>query len=87
MLVAAAGARGDDGQLFPLPGELRQDVDFWLSIFTSYTTSEGVLHDSRNLAVVYEKVPLPENASRRERQRISDRRRQHYKEVLGKLVK
>ena len=85
LLVVATIARGDD-LLFPQPAELDRDVGFWLSVFTEYTTREGVLHDSRNLAVVYEKVPLPENASRRQRQRVSDQRRQHYKQILQKLA-
>jgi len=85
LLLVATVARGDDS-LFPQPAELDRDVGFWLSIFTEYTTREGVLHDSRNLAVVYEKVSLPENASRRQRQRVSDQRRQHYKQILQKLA-
>ena len=85
LLVVATIARGND-QLFPQPAELDRDVGFWLSIFTEYTTREGVLHDSRNLAVVYEKVPLPENASRRQRQRVSDQRRQHFKQILQTLA-
>ena len=68
---ASSVAGADADQLFPQPAELDRDVNFWLSIFTNYTTREGVLHDSRNLGVVYEKVPLPENVSRRQRQRIS----------------
>ena len=65
-------ARAED---FPQPPELKPDVDFWVSIFTRYSTSEGVLHDSRNLGVVYERIDVPPKASRRERNRIVDRRR------------
>ena len=86
LLLAATFAHGDDDSLFPQPAELDRDVNFWLSIFTNYTTREGVLHDSRNLAVVYEKLPLPENVSRRQRQRLSDQRRQHYKGILRTLA-
>jgi membrane-bound lytic murein transglycosylase D len=86
LLLAATVAGADDDQLFPQPAELDRDVDFWLSIFTNYTTREGVLHDSRNLGVVYEKVPLPENVSRRQRQRISGNRRTHYKAILQTLA-
>ncbi len=86
LLLVATIARGNDASLFPQPAELDPDVNFWLSIFTEYTTREGVLHDSRKLGVVYEKVPLPENASRRTRQRLSDQRRQHYKRILQSLA-
>jgi len=84
--VVATIARGNDEQLFPKPAELEPDVNFWLSIFTEYTTREGVLHDSRHLGVVYEKVPLPENAGRRTRQRLSDQRRDYYKGILKSLA-
>ena len=71
---------------FPLPAELQPDVDFWVSIFTRYTTREGVLHDSRNLGVVYERVDVPANASRRERNRIVGQRRKAIAAVLDRLA-
>ncbi|MDG2377116.1 MAG: LysM peptidoglycan-binding domain-containing protein [Woeseiaceae bacterium] len=86
LLVVATMARGDDSALFPQPAELDRDVNFWLSIFTEYNTSEGVLHDSRNLAVVYEKVAMPENSSRRQRQQASDQGRQRYRKILQTLA-
>ena len=86
LLVAATTARGNDDQLFPIPAELEPDVNFWLSIFTEYTTREGVLHDNRRLGVVYESVAIPENASRRTRQRDSNQRRDHYRNILRTLA-
>jgi membrane-bound lytic murein transglycosylase D len=81
-----ASALADDSALFPVPAGLERDVNFWVSIFTQYSTREGVLHDTRNLAVVYEKVALPEAASRKTRQRVSEQRRSHYQEILRKLA-
>ena len=75
----------NDAELFPRPPELERDVQFWLSVFTEYSTRQGILHDNRNLSVVYEAVPLPQNVSRRERNRITDSRRQHYREILQTL--
>ncbi len=86
LLCVAVVATANDEDLFPRPAELDRDVNFWLSIFTEYNTREGVLHDNRNLAVVYETVPLPENVSRRQRQSISDQRREHYKSILRTLA-
>jgi membrane-bound lytic murein transglycosylase D len=84
--IPPAAAQNADEELFPVPVGLEPDVNFWLSIFTQYNTREGVLHDNRYLGVVYEKVPLPENVSRRQRQRIADQRRQYYKKVLETLA-
>ena len=85
LVAANSGAAGNEA-LFPKPKALERDVNFWVSIFTEYSTSEGVLHDSRNLAVVYEKIVLPENASRRTRNRLSKVRREHYQKMLRALA-
>lgn len=85
-LVAVSMAFANDEALFPRPAALERDVNFWVSIFTEYSTSEGVLHDQRNLGVVYEKVDLPKNASRRTRNRISKVRREHYQKILRTLA-
>jgi len=85
-LVAASMAFASDEVLFPKPKALERDVNFWISIFTEYSTSEGVLHDQRNLGVVYEKVDLPKNASRRTRNRLSKVRREHYQKILRILA-
>jgi membrane-bound lytic murein transglycosylase D len=85
-LVAANMVFAANEALFPKPAALERDVNFWISIFTAYSTSEGVLHDNRNLAVVYEKIDLPENASRRTRNRLSKDRREHYQKILRTLA-
>ena len=56
-------------ETFPQPAELQPDVDFWVDVFTEYGNNEGVLHDNRNLAVIYERLAIAENLGRRERQR------------------
>lgn len=72
--------------VFPRPAALERDVNFWVAIFSEYSTNEGVLHDNRNMAIVYETVPLPKNASRRTRQRTSGNRRKHYQAILRTLA-
>jgi len=86
MSMAPAAAQTTAEELFPVPVGLEPDVNFWLSIFTRYNTREGVLHDNRYLGVVYEKVTLPENVSRRQRQRIANQRREHFKKILQSLA-
>ena len=73
-------------ETFPLPAELQRDVDFWVAIFTRYSTQEGVLHDNRNLAVVYEVVPMSSSLSRRERDRRAGARRKDVQAVLQTLA-
>lgn len=85
LVAANSGAAGNEA-LFPRPQALERDVNFWISVFTEYSTREGVLHDNRNLAVVYEKIVLPENASRRTRNRLSKARREYYQKILRALA-
>ncbi len=73
-------------ETFPQPVELQPDVDFWISIFTQYASDDGVLHDNRNLAVVYAHVPMPANLSRRERQRKYGKRRKGLQATLRSLA-
>jgi membrane-bound lytic murein transglycosylase D len=84
LVLGVVSARA--GEVFPLPPELEPDVDFWVSIFTRYNSDEGVLHDNRNLDIVYERVDMPANLSRRERQRQVKIRRQRLQRVLRTLA-
>jgi len=84
LILAGASAAADD--LFPQPPELKPDVDFWISIFTQYSSEEGVLHDNRNLAVVYDRLAMPAKLSRRERQRRVAARRKQLQAVLRTLA-
>ena len=80
--MSAASAQ----QTFPQPAALQPDVDFWVSIFTEYTTDQGVMHDARNLAVVYESVDFTPGAGSRERQRKIVQRRKAIQAVLARLA-
>ncbi|MDX1480785.1 MAG: lytic transglycosylase domain-containing protein, partial [Woeseiaceae bacterium] len=69
-----------------MPDELRPDVEFWLRVFTDVTTDQGLLHDNRDLAIVYEVVPMPAATGRRERNRRVNARRNHYQAILKTLA-
>ena len=84
ILLFSAAVRSQE--VFPLPAELQRDVDFWIDIFSHYTTAQGVLHDSRNLAVVYESIDAPANLDRRERQRRVAKRREQLQAILRILA-
>ncbi len=73
-------------EVFPQPPELQADVDFWIDIFTVYDDDEGVLHDNRNLAIVYERLTMPARLSRRERQRRVEKRRKELQATLRSLA-
>ena len=73
-------------ETFPQPVELQPDVDFWVSIFSTYSTDEGVLHDNRNLAIIYDRLPMPADLSTRERNRRVEKRRKELQAVLRTLA-
>ena len=87
LLLLFMGAPLQAQELFPIPAELQPDVDFWVDIFSHYKTSQGVLHDNRNLGVVYERIDLPANLDRRARQRRVAKRRELLQAVLRSLAK
>lgn len=43
---------------FPIYPSIKPNVDFWIDIFTKYSASQGVMHDTQNLAIVYEVVRI-----------------------------
>ena len=85
-LTLAALPVAADMQEFSRPAELEPDIGFWVDVFTKYTSDQGILHDNRNLAVVYEHPNIPASVGRRERNRQSEKRRKHYKSVLDVLA-
>jgi membrane-bound lytic murein transglycosylase D len=71
---------------FPRPAALEPDVNFWVAVFTEYDSDQGILHDNRNLAVVYERVDIPAKAPRNERQKQVEKRRAHFAGLLQTLA-
>ncbi len=85
---------GYSDSTFMIPVPLKDRVQFWIDIFTKYTTSQGILHDSRHVHIVYEPVdlsPLDKNHYLTYRKRLKaeqnliDERKKHIKEILLKL--
>ena len=75
-----------DEKLFPRPAEIEHDVQFWKRVYTEITTNEGFIHDDANLAVVYEKIRLPEGASYRQRSKHVKNIKHKYERILRTLA-
>lgn len=86
LLFWLASAQAAASDPFPQPAELQRDVDFWVEIFTRYTTSQGVLHDNRDLGIVYESIDFGSVTDRRARQREIGKRRERVKAALDRLA-
>ncbi|WP_455374856.1 LysM peptidoglycan-binding domain-containing protein [Kaarinaea lacus] len=75
-----------DEKLFPRPAAIEHDVQFWKRVYTEVTTNEGFIHDDRNLAVVYEKIRLPQDVSRKQRSNYVKRIKKKYEGILRNLA-
>jgi membrane-bound lytic murein transglycosylase D len=84
----AGGASLDRLGDFPRPAALAPQISFWTKIYSTYTTSQGVIHDSERLDVVYAVMDLPGEATagsrKLARQRLKEVREQ-YATALRRL--
>lgn len=71
---------------FPRPAELEPAIRFWTQVYSGVSTEGGLLHDRRNLEVVYETVRFAEDASQNQRRAHVDERRAHYEGILRRLA-
>lgn len=56
--AVATVARADDGsEHFPVPENIKPAIGFWTKVYTEADTESGFLHDSRNLSIIYAKLP------------------------------
>lgn len=81
---------------FPVAEGLKPNYQFWLDIYSKYTTNEGVIHDTENIHIVYEVFDFTKMAARSDmgpirkelnRERIIERSKKKWKAVLLKLHK
>src|SRR5687767_10793529 len=74
------------GESIPRPEGIKQDVNFWVRVYTEVTTNEGFLHDERNLGVVYDTLKFGSGSSSRDRQRMVDERRDRHIAALRRII-
>ncbi|MCK5163531.1 MAG: hypothetical protein KAQ72_07435, partial [Desulfobacula sp.] len=43
---------------FPTYPAIKPNVEFWIDIFTKFSKSQGVMHDTRNLGIIYDIINL-----------------------------
>lgn len=50
------GSLGWSPKAFEVPPGLEKQVAFWVDVYTRYSTSQGIIHDSENIDLIYEIV-------------------------------
>lgn len=72
--------------VFSVPPSLESRVSFWIDIYSKYNSSQGVLHDSRYVDIVYEEVSFEDiNGSSRKEHQKRKLRRQRVKQVKKEI--
>ena len=73
---------------FTAPLGLQSKVEFWKKIYSEYSTKHAVVHDIKNLDIVYEVVYLGEKRlSRKARERKLGKVKKKYRNILRKIAK
>jgi membrane-bound lytic murein transglycosylase D len=72
-------------ELFPRPADLEPAIKFWTRVYTEIDTTEGFIHDSLRMDIVYQTVHTGDLSSRERRRRI-ERAQETTRNILTKLA-
>jgi membrane-bound lytic murein transglycosylase D len=90
------GALGYSAEAFKVPKGLEKQVNFWIDIYSKYTTHQGVIHDTENLDIVYEEVDfkdienddtLTRGQKEKRKRKFVEQKKKDIAETLQKLSK
>ncbi|RPJ79748.1 MAG: lytic transglycosylase domain-containing protein, partial [Deltaproteobacteria bacterium] len=88
-LTHATASEKGEGSHFPEYHVIKPNVRFWKKVYSEFTTNQGIIHDNRNLDIIYEAIQLvPPNGSRNHKanQRNINAIKEKYKTILLKLA-
>ncbi|MFW8600206.1 transglycosylase SLT domain-containing protein [Desulfobacterota bacterium M19] len=75
---------------FPLYNDIKPNVKFWKIVYSRYSSRHGLLHDSKNLAVIYEVIDLYDPArylnSVKRNRRLIKKAKSKYRRLLLSLA-
>jgi membrane-bound lytic murein transglycosylase D len=78
-----------ESDTFPMPSVIEPNVAFWTQIYTEYSSNHGVLHDSRQLNIIYGVIELvdPDRyGGRKTNKNRIKKAKKKYKAILAKLT-
>jgi len=81
----------ESNDLFPVPDNLKSNVEFWIKIYTLYSTDQIIIHDSEDLRVIYQVVDVNElfadkKISHKIKWREIEKIKDKYRDILNKLA-
>lgn len=75
--------------LFPSYGCIEDNIKFWTKVYAEYPSTNGIIHDSWNLSVIYEVIDLLDEeapgARKINRERVKEAKKK-YRQILLDLV-
>ena len=88
LIQAQASSENDDR--FPIPDNLKPNVDFWIKVYTLYNSDQVIIHDSEDLRIIYEVVDVNEllgsnKISNKIKWREIEKIKDNYRDILIKL--
>lgn len=75
---------------FPEFEAIRPNVSFWTKVYSQYSTSQAIVHDSSNLNIIYEVIdikPYDAPGVRKINRKRLKRARKKYREILKRLAR
>ena len=77
-------------ELFPVPEAIKHNIEFWKKIYAVYPSNKVLIHDTRDLSIIYEVVDFhgfEDNHSYRREWRGIDRIQDEYAKILRGLAR
>ncbi len=85
-ISAALALAGDAAaELLPQPADLEPNVRFWTRIYSEVDGNGGLIHDTEELDVVYEKISFPPGLGSRSRERRVEQAKDRIRAALRRL--
>lgn len=75
---------------FPVYPSIKPNVEFWTQVYTTYPTTQGILHDSENLHIIYEAIELQGpggTGTRTKNKKRIKNAKSKYKKILERLAR
>lgn len=74
---------------FPVFDCIQPNVQFWKDVYAKYSTTQGVIHDSEDLAIIYEVIELQDRdrpGARKKNKRRVKKVKKKYADILHRLA-
>jgi membrane-bound lytic murein transglycosylase D len=87
--VLLFGGQCEAGSRFPIYRIIAPNVEFWEKIYGTYTSSQGVLHDKKDLSIIYgviDFVPRRTPGAGKINARLEKMIRSHHEKILEKFA-